>query len=285
MYKYNYSFIIPHKNCPDLLERCVDSIPIRDDIQIIVVDDNSADDKKPVIDRNGIEVIYLSRNESNGAGRARNIGLKHAKGKWLLFADADDYYERGFLEILDDYIETEYDVIYFNYIYKDGRSGFLLNPQFFHKFFVEYDGSDMSKDQVRFHHNVPWTKMVSQSYLERHNISFEETLNGNDILFSMKVGFYSDNIAVEKQNIYVYLKNENSIINKRITIDDALCRINHRVKQNRFYSFIGYPAWKASVFKLVLYYIWLLGIPFFRKLLLELYSIICHRNDWIKEFS
>lgn len=32
--EFNYSFIIPHKNCPDLLQRCVDSIPERDDVSI-----------------------------------------------------------------------------------------------------------------------------------------------------------------------------------------------------------------------------------------------------------
>ena len=39
----NYSIIISHKNIPDLLSRCLDSIPKREDIQIIVVDDNSED--------------------------------------------------------------------------------------------------------------------------------------------------------------------------------------------------------------------------------------------------
>ena len=34
----NYSVIIPHHNCPDLLSRLIDSIPDRDDIQIVVVD-------------------------------------------------------------------------------------------------------------------------------------------------------------------------------------------------------------------------------------------------------
>ena len=37
----NYTVIIPHKNIPELLQRCLDSIPERDDIQVIVVDDNS----------------------------------------------------------------------------------------------------------------------------------------------------------------------------------------------------------------------------------------------------
>lgn len=37
----NYSIIIPHKNISSLLRRCLDSIPERDDLEIIVVDDNS----------------------------------------------------------------------------------------------------------------------------------------------------------------------------------------------------------------------------------------------------
>ena len=39
--KYAFTIIIPHKNVPDLLQRCLDSIPKRDDLHIIVVDDNS----------------------------------------------------------------------------------------------------------------------------------------------------------------------------------------------------------------------------------------------------
>ena len=43
MKTFNYSIIIPHRNIPQLLQRCIDSIPSRDDLQIIIVDDNSDD--------------------------------------------------------------------------------------------------------------------------------------------------------------------------------------------------------------------------------------------------
>ncbi|MBQ5474281.1 MAG: glycosyltransferase, partial [Lachnospiraceae bacterium] len=38
-----FSIIIPHYNIPDLLMRCLKSIPVSEDIQVIVVDDNSTD--------------------------------------------------------------------------------------------------------------------------------------------------------------------------------------------------------------------------------------------------
>ena len=86
MNQYNYSIIIPHHNIPKLLCRCLNSIPIRKDIQIIVVDDNSNPDivdfnTFPGLNDSFVEV-YLTK-EGKGAGYARNIGLQHAKGKWL----------------------------------------------------------------------------------------------------------------------------------------------------------------------------------------------------------
>ena len=89
----NFSIIIPHHNTPELLKACVDSIPIRDDLQIIIVDDNS---DKSVVDFNNfpgvacknLEVVLSQK--GRGAGWARNEGLKYAQGKWILFADSDD---------------------------------------------------------------------------------------------------------------------------------------------------------------------------------------------------
>ena len=111
---YTYTFIIPHHNSPELLNRCLDSIPQRGDIQIIVVDDNSAEDKRPYIERDDVEVIYIDAEHTKGAGRARNYGLKAAKGKWLLFADCDDFYNAGFLEVLDQYKDKNIDMLFFS---------------------------------------------------------------------------------------------------------------------------------------------------------------------------
>ena len=96
---YTYTIIIPHKNAPLLLQRCLDSIPFRDDIQIIVVDDDSSSDVVDFMDfpgssREDVEIIFTK--EGKGAGYARNCGLLHARGKWLLFADADDFFSARF---------------------------------------------------------------------------------------------------------------------------------------------------------------------------------------------
>lgn len=65
-YLYNFSIIIPHYNNEQDLRRCMASIPDRDDVQIIIVDDNS-DPKKvdfdhfPGLDRKNTDIIFFKR--------------------------------------------------------------------------------------------------------------------------------------------------------------------------------------------------------------------------------
>ena len=111
-----YSIIIPHKDIPCLLQRCLDFIPSRDDVQIIVADDDSSPDVVdfahfPGSDRTDVEILFTK--EGRGAGYARNCGLARAKGRWLVFADADDFFLPGFLNVLDTYRNTDYDLITF----------------------------------------------------------------------------------------------------------------------------------------------------------------------------
>ena len=60
-----FSIIIPHYDIPDLLMRCLKSIPVSEDIQVIVVDDNSPDadtylEKYPELSRPYLEFIHTT---------------------------------------------------------------------------------------------------------------------------------------------------------------------------------------------------------------------------------
>lgn len=97
----NYSIIIPHKNSTVLLERCLKSIPCRKDVQVIVVDDNSENQEELNAVVGGFSQVELILTQGGGAGHARNEGLKYIRGKWVLFADADDFYNKNAFSILD----------------------------------------------------------------------------------------------------------------------------------------------------------------------------------------
>jgi glycosyltransferase involved in cell wall biosynthesis len=243
---FTYSFIIPHKNSPDLLQRCVDSIPVRDDVQIIVVDDNSDGEKKPELpERKGLEIVLLNASQSKGAGRARNVGLEHAKGKWLLFADADDYYTEFFLDVLDNYKNEDADVVYFNAV-KLHFSGRVLTSAL-NSVIEKYDGSKDMTDFLKYRVHSPWDKMTKKSFIDRYNIVFEEIANGNDVMFSFLVGYFARNIKVIPNKLYVYTMNRKSITHVKRTTPRLLCYLCNRKKQITFCEFIGHKEWGKDI--------------------------------------
>lgn len=246
---FTYSFIIPHHNSPKLLNRCLDSIPQREDIQIIVVDDNSDEDKQPQIKRNDVEVIYIDAEHTKGAGRARNYGLKAAKGKWLLFADCDDYYNEGFLDVLDQYKDDNIEVLYFSYNYIDEKEGVVITDSILQKTIMLYDGSREKADYIKFRNNTPWTKMIRTSFVALNHIFYEEVENGNDVLFSLLLGYRVSNIKVIDNRLYNYVKTSGSICTRKQSADDIMCRITHIVKHHYFNSSIGYYKWNANMFR------------------------------------
>lgn len=249
MNSFTYTFIIPHHNSPGFLNRCLDSIPARDDIQIIVVDDNSSQDAKPCVKRSDVEIIYIDAADTKGAGRARNTGLKKAKGKWVLFPDCDDYYSENFIALLDRYKDSEIDVLYFNYTFIDGTSGRKIDDSKRQKILSQNHFSSEDIEYIRYRNNPPWTKMISREYIERHKMYFEEVKNGNDILFSIFVASYSSNIAINGERIYNYIRTPNSIGTKKQSEEDVLCRIEHRIKKLSLFYNIGHPEWKIDVFR------------------------------------
>ena len=112
----NLSIVIPHYNGSYLLGKLLSTIPKKIDIQIIVVDDKSEVSHLKVIDE--LNKIYnfefYKNNRTKGAGTCRNIGLEKAKGKWILFADSDDFFINKFYQKVSMYFNSKSDVIFFS---------------------------------------------------------------------------------------------------------------------------------------------------------------------------
>ena len=96
------SVIIPVYNAEQYLCECLESVVNQTlrEIEIICVDDGSTDDSLPVIRKlqKKDSRISVLLQEHKGAGAARNLGLAHAKGQYLAFLDADDYFDPQLLE-------------------------------------------------------------------------------------------------------------------------------------------------------------------------------------------
>ena len=237
-----YSVIIPHYNSPDLLVRCLASIPEREDIQVIVVDDCS-DPKKvdfahfPGCTRRYTEIYQTPKGGS--AGRARNEALKHAKGKWLLFADADDYFEADAWDIMDAYVDKKADIVFFGTTSRISDTGELANRQahtmrLIHQYVA---GDKETENRLKFYYYAPWAKMIRREMVEDHHVRFEEIRYANDVMFSMYTALYARSICVDIRPVYciteVYGSLTNIITKDSLTVRyEEFLKRNHLLKQN-----------------------------------------------------
>lgn len=247
-----YTVIIPHYRSLDLLIRCVESIPYRSDIQVIIIDDNSGIDKQLFYDqsslaRNNIELIFLSVGGS--AGRARNAGLEKACGKWLLFADADDYFMSDSFSLCDKYYDSEYDIIYFGV---DSKA--ITNSDHNQSYKKTYNELVQQCDNVttdlinklRFTHDVPWGKMIRRSLVTDNSIKFGETRYCNDTLFSTYAAVYASSVFADKSLFYCVTSDPNSLSSRR-SVDANFIRYEVILQKNMILRDAGYSSYQYLI--------------------------------------
>lgn len=211
----NYSIIIPHYNIPDLLMRCLKSIPVREDIQVIVVDDCSpgadrySEEYPELTNRPYLE--YYSTTKGGSAGRARNVGMDYAKGTWLIFLDADDFLVDNAEEILAESLNREEDILYYNSkcvmsddITKESDRNFYAN------YFKTY-AEDHNKSRFRYTFRSLWGRIIRRSVATENNIRFDETRYSNDATFSTLTGHYAKEIAIIDKPFFVITERAGSL--------------------------------------------------------------------------
>ena len=122
------SIYIPCYNDGEFLPRTLNSIPVRDDIEVILVDDGSTDNSLQIMrefkSQSKLKVRIISCDENQGISYANNIGIDSCKGEYFYLIDADDYlYTEEFNKALDELDGT--DIVYVNAITNENA---ILKP-------------------------------------------------------------------------------------------------------------------------------------------------------------
>lgn len=210
-----FSIIIPHKNSTKLLQYCLDSIPLRDDVQVIVVDDNSDSgivdfNQFPQWKGNHYECYFTK--EGCGAGYARNIGLKHAKGEWVIFADADDFFTDKANAAFDIVLQSTSDIVYFrpHAVVLSDRKTPSARADYYNSLIDDYLNSG-DEATLRNKFEVPWSKFIRLSLIKRNKICFDEIPYANDIYFSTKIGCVANKVSVSNDCYYYVTESEHSL--------------------------------------------------------------------------
>lgn len=217
------SFIVTYHNEPEaFLQACLESIQALrltpEEVEIVVVDDGS-EVPPTFVGREGIR--YL-RQEQSGLSVARNTGIKHSRGQYLQFVDADDYLFPSVYEAILDRIRSEQpDVVMFRMtdkpIYKPSAEQIRVKVKFPAK-------SSSSKE-----------KRLGEYFLQRRNLraaawgyAFRREILGDlrfypdllheDELFTPQLFMRAETLVELDAKAYYYRQHQGTITHSKSTV-------------------------------------------------------------------
>ena len=218
---FKVSVIVPIYNDGKYLKKCVDSIINQSfgfkDIQLILIDDKSADNSYAIAEKyqkkypDNIILTQLEKNSGNG-GIPRNIGMDLATGKYLMFSDADDFFEPDAFETMYNAIEKYgADFITTNWIYTNHEGIKWEKPVFDLERFDTFklDIKDLDKTFYVMNSSM-CNKIFNREFIESYGIRCLENLPGEDTYFSMKAFLNSKNVYYIKDITYNYRQRNSS---------------------------------------------------------------------------
>lgn len=203
----NLSIIIPVYNAKQYLRECIESAlrqTIKDK-EILCIDDGSNDGSFEILkdyEKNYKEIKVFSQ-ENQGAGTARNLGLREAKGKFVCFLDADDYY------IDSDALEKMFRVCIEQKIEICGGFRQIKTERGIEKFELHRnlncgEEGKMVKFQDYQDDFYYQNYIFSAQLLKAHNIQFPIYRRYQDPPFFLKAMIYAQNFWVIPTEFYCY---------------------------------------------------------------------------------
>lgn len=213
---FKISVIIPIYNNEKLIHRTLMSVENQsigiENIEVIMINDASTDNTKNILNNYvdkfpNFKAIHI-KNGTGSSGTPRNLGLKLASAKYIIFLDHDDFFEINALEKLYEKI-TNYncDIVYGTYILNNFKEMIKFTyPNETHGFFKKLEEN---KRSITTPPSI-WTKLFKKEFLEKNNILFP-TILGEDAIFMSKALKYANGIYYMWNDIICYYNlNENS---------------------------------------------------------------------------
>lgn len=114
MSKYKVTVVIPCYNAEKTIQRAIESVPIRDDVEIIVVDDGSTDNSTMIADSALLPRVFILQQAHKGVAAAVNMGIDYAEGEYIVLLGADDWFYTHEFEKAMEYLDGKVDLAYFN---------------------------------------------------------------------------------------------------------------------------------------------------------------------------
>lgn len=204
------SVIIPVYNTERYLSECLESVISQTlaDIEIICVNDSSTDSSLQILQdyaQKDKRIIVLTQ-KNKGAGAARNLGLKNAKGEFVAFMDSDDKYpENSILEIMFSKAKEN------NVLICGGEFSFFTteNPALTQVFSETDKKYSFDKDEIieykDYQFDYGYHRFIyNREFLSKKRLFFPDYRRFQDPPFFVKAMFYSEKFYALKKITYAH---------------------------------------------------------------------------------
>lgn len=215
------SVIVPVYNVEEYIERCYQSINMQKikNIELIFVNDNSTDDSLKKLmelaeDDNRIIIINKTKNDAQGAGSSRNIGIKASRGKYLYFMDADDYLSEDAFDVFKNKLEfKQCQVLLFGFTaVLDNTFSKIFESDLVQDLYFSF--STMNErmsiiSKIYFTNNLysVWNKVYLREFIVKKNIKFPNTRTAQDAFFNIDVFKKVEKFSWISDHLYFYIIN------------------------------------------------------------------------------
>ena len=201
------SIITPVYNAAAYLTEFVESVLMQTYInfELILINDGSKDESGKICNdfSRCDSRIRVFHQENRGVSVARNVGLDHATGKWLFFADADDIMLPAALEKLyNATLGKDVDIV-------KGSTKVMVNEKIIPLYYYNYELKRfplLSMDNPAL-----WGYMFKASVVKENNIYFVPGLAySEDKVFMTEIAINSESVVSISDFVYIYRRNEGS---------------------------------------------------------------------------
>ncbi|MGL5965535.1 MAG: glycosyltransferase [Fusobacteriaceae bacterium] len=213
------SIIIPAYNAAKYIQKCLDSVlEIEEiDLEIIVINDGSKDEtlkiiKQYEIKNNNLKVID-KKNE--GVSAARNLGLKVAQGKFIVFIDSDDFINATIFKKCFEMIrKSNLDILVTEALEID-ENGKILKIRNKHESILRLNtisGKEMMKNlvQKKCLSVEAWLNIYRKDFLVKNNLLFKDYFY-EDSIYTQECLYHAEKIKCVNEKFYRYVRRDNTI--------------------------------------------------------------------------
>lgn len=215
--KVKVSVILPVYNVEKYLSKCLESLlnQTLTNIEIICINDGSEDNSAKILNeyQNKDQRIKIINQENHGAGYARNRGIEIARGEYLSFLDADDFFDENMLKLAyNEAIQHNADIcIYNSYLYDNLSKTTEINNFSIKKRFLPekkvFNRSDINSNIFKNIMGWAWDKLYKKSFILNNQLEFQDLRTTNDMYFVYSSLLKAGRITILNKPLYYQRRN------------------------------------------------------------------------------